>query len=225
MIKVQKSQNQNSCKYLHLHYYFLHKTMNFFTHFITESIVFGILPIDEYDFELPQKDILLLENIKHLEKKKEFVSSRFLAKKMLEKQGFIYEGLEKNAQNAPFINQTNIHISLSHSDKFTTFVINSENKIGIDIEAPRTSLLSLQYKFLSEKERNFTDNNLILLTYFWCAKEALYKLYQQKKLSFAKDMYIDWENKKAILFPDNDKKQIFNLYHLEYEGFYLVCIY
>ncbi|TAE71719.1 MAG: 4'-phosphopantetheinyl transferase superfamily protein [Bacteroidetes bacterium] len=199
--------------------------MDIFVINIEPTICFGVLPIDEYTFELPKKDSLILENITHQNKRKEFLASRFLAKKMLEKQGIKYIGLDKNIFNAPFIESENIYISLSHSTYFTAFAINHLSKIGIDIESKRPTLFKLQYKFLSEKERLFVNNDLDLLTYFWAAKEALYKLYQQKKLSFAEDMEIDWENKKAILFPNSAQQQFFSIFDWVYEDVFLVCVY
>ncbi len=199
--------------------------MEFFTHYIDTNICVGILPIQHYEYELLEKDKLYVENITHQDKKKEFLASRFLAKQMIEKQGFMYEGLDKNIFNAPSILNENIHISLSHSNHFTAFVISKNNPIGIDIEAKRNTLLKLQYKFLSEKERFFVNNDLELLTYFWCAKEALYKVYQQKKITFAEDMHIDWENKKAILFANTDKKRVFDIFNYMYQNIFLVCVY
>ena len=45
-------------------------------------------------------------------------------------------------------------------------------------------------KYLSDTEFIHADSDLAALGIYWCAKEALYKLYGKKKISFKNSIYI-----------------------------------
>jgi 4'-phosphopantetheinyl transferase EntD len=194
---------------------------------ITQNIEIGIAQVGEFEkTNLVHLDTMFLNEITHLEKQNQFITSRLLAKNIIENQGVIYNGLDKNQNNAPILPHQNWYISISHTQSYTSFVVDKYNPVGIDIEQNnRLVLLKLQHKFLSEKEKAFTQNNIDLLTFFWSAKEALYKLYQNRGLIFKDDMHIDYENKKAILFPNTEKQQIYEIFEDICQEYCCVCVY
>ena len=55
-------------------------------------------------------------------------------------------------------------------------------------------ILWIKHKFLSLDELEKVTS-LEELTLFWCAKEALYKLYGEKELIFNEQLFVDVKNK------------------------------
>lgn len=81
-------------------------------------------------------------------------------------------------------------ISFSHSKEFVLVAI-SNQPIGVDIEKITPRILKLKHKFMNEDELFHVDiENPEDITFFWSAKEAIYKLYEKGNLDFCDDMHI-----------------------------------
>jgi len=76
-------------------------------------------------------------------------------------------------------------------------------------------------KFLSESELLSVDKNQEIrsLCTFWCAKEALYKLYGFRKLDFREQILVDpfVVKEKGNLTASILVKEKSTIYHLEYQ--------
>ena len=86
------------------------------------------------------------------------------------------------------------HISVAHSGKFAALIFSREQEVGIDIEQVRPRIIQLADKFLSPGEEAYNTADPLQaerLCLIWCAKEALYKLYGRKNLSFRTHMQIE----------------------------------
>ena len=126
----------------------------------------------------------------HPKKKIEFLASRILIRRLCEFLNVPYQGIWKDKCGKPHLRNSTHHISISHSYPYVLCMLDKVQPCGIDIEAPREKLLRIKHKFLNQKEQSHAAQDIDLLCQYWCAKEALYKLYGRKKLSFAKDIYI-----------------------------------
>lgn len=76
------------------------------------------------------------------------------------------------------------HISITHSFNFSGIIV-SDHNVGIDIEKQRDKIQIIAHKFI-DYENNFLnkENEARKLTIIWGAKEALYKMFPPRGLSF-----------------------------------------
>jgi phosphopantetheinyl transferase len=168
-----------------------------------------------------------LQTITHPQKQLEFLASRLLIKTLLSNQFIDYQGIIKNQFNQPALFSLPHQVSLTHCKDYTATILHPSKAVGIDMELIREQIRRIQSKFLSEKELAFADNDLEKLTLLWTVKEALYKLYGQKKLTFKNDMAVEvFEIQqsgrvKAILFPQNTDYQIFNFAYQRIDDYFL----
>lgn len=197
------------------------------------EIHLGLWQIKETLEELLEKlalnviDKNYLEAISHPQKQLEFLASRLLIKTMLNTLSIDYQGVIKNELNRPALFEHTYHISLTHCKDYTASILHPSRAVGIDMELVREQTRRVQHKFLNAEELAFADNNLEKLTLLWAVKEALYKLYGQKKLTLKGDMSVQpfelAEKGKltAILFPQNIDYQIFTFAYQRIEDYYL----
>jgi 4'-phosphopantetheinyl transferase len=73
---------------------------------------------------------------------------------------------------------------------YVAAVINPSSAVGIDMEKMSDKLQRTARKFLSAPEFTHANNELPALCAYWCAKEAVYKQYGKKKISFKDDISI-----------------------------------
>ena len=84
------------------------------------------------------------------------------------------------------------HISISHSYNFSTIVISSI-EVGIDIEKQRSKIIKIAPKFVGYETFYLNKNDpsqIKKLTWVWCTKEALYKLYGTPGINFKKHFMV-----------------------------------
>jgi len=73
-------------------------------------------------------------------------------------------------------------------------MISKKGAVGIDIELIKEKVERIAEKFMRPQEMDFidTDRNRIAQLYVcWCAKEAVYKCYGQKEVSFADNILLE----------------------------------
>jgi phosphopantetheinyl transferase len=68
--------------------------------------------------------------------------------------------------------------------------IHPDKPVGIDLEQPRPKLLTVMRRVLTDDEWLDGANNLLKLCVYWCAKEALYKIYGKRSLVFTEQILI-----------------------------------
>lgn len=159
-----------------------------------DNITLGIWEISETkeelmeEINLSKKDLKELDEIKIQSKKLQWLCVRMLLKNMLGYQPqIIYTNKGK-----PFLGNSQLKISVSHSDKFVALIINKKEETGIDIEKISNKPFRIKNKFLSSNELlDITDlDTLEKLHVYWGAKESLYKVYGEKEIIFKEDLFI-----------------------------------
>ena len=131
-----------------------------------------------------------LEAISHPQKIREWLASRILLKMLAEQFGIFYEGTHKDEHGKAFLINNNSHISLTHTLDYVAAVIKLSSAVGIDMEKMSDKLRRTARKFLSDAEFEHANNELSVLCIYWCAKEAIYKQYGKKKISFKNDITV-----------------------------------
>ena len=179
--------------------------------------------------QLPASDLVEWHTIRHPRKSLEWLASRAALAAILNEVGLSVPGLRKDDKGKPYLNNDAYHISLANSYPYGIAMVHRCAPIGIDIELPSDKLLRTQHKFLSPAELEMADNRISHLCVHWCIKEALYKLYGRKLLSFKDQIRIhslrftnSIRAEAEIVDPTHD-----GLHHLEgtiIDGFYVMYV-
>lgn len=139
---------------------------------------------------LSENEIALIDSIRHPQRKLHWLSSRVLVRTLLQTDHFIQ--LESDMNGKPVIRNFPVELSLSHSAEYSALLISKKYKVGIDIEKMNPKVLRIRHKFMSEGELQWIEpgNQIAQLYTCWCAKEAMYKLYGEKKLDFRRHLTV-----------------------------------
>ena len=144
-------------------------------------------------------------------KKNDLVKEQFLAvRKTLELENPNFK-IRYDKSGRPSIN-SDLNISISHSNFMAAVVFSSTSKTGIDIELKDTKIVNIKDKFLNESEKlnSEYETNIDYLTKIWTAKESIYKALGIKGISFSDNIIINkLSNKRGrghyINGKENDK--------------------
>ncbi|QXV65655.1 4'-phosphopantetheinyl transferase superfamily protein [Mucilaginibacter sp. 21P] len=158
---------------------------------IDDDTEFALWKIEESAEELYQQLKLDDEEkayTRKLSKSKRYLhwlGTRVLLRKMLKTEEYI--DCKVDAHGKPYLVSLPYHISLSHSFDYAAVMISRTSPVGIDIEQIKEKVERIAGKFMRPEELAFvSDENKIAQLYVcWCAKEAVYKCYGQKEVSFA----------------------------------------
>ncbi len=164
--------------------------------------------------------------IHHPKKKLEWIAGRLALDSILQHMGVRDYQLLKDVHGKPFLSNSNIHVSLANSLPYATAIVSTDVLVGIDIERPSEKLRRVARKFLSSKELDIALTDIDILCFFWCAKEAVYKIHGRKQLSFKDHMYIDVAEIKSGILPVKVRHPDYTAYHtliIERLNEYYVC--
>ncbi len=123
-------------------------------------------------------------------KRLEWMAGRILIRILVEKAGLTYNGLYKDEFGKPFLKDHPHHISLSHSYPHVAAQIDRLQSVGIDVEQPKEKLLKIAHRVLSKSEEIDAGSDIQKNCVYWCAKEALYKIYGKRGLSFSEHLNV-----------------------------------
>lgn len=155
---------------------------------------------------------------KHVNRRREFVATRILRHRV-----FGYSHIHYDINGAPFIEDLG-YISISHSKDRVALGVNTDFKIGLDLEAPRENIMALKHKFVTHEEAEcFNVDDPLEVTKMWSAKEVLYKLAGRKKIVFKRDLLLskDAEGNWLGKIVNDDHYRFVKLGIFEYQDIYL----
>jgi 4'-phosphopantetheinyl transferase len=197
---------------------------------ISENRIWGLWKISE-DRESLEHQIQPFETISpeltNSNKILEFLSSRVLLKELLKKWDVSFEGLTKDDAGKPYLKNSDLHISLSHSYPYVAALIDKQKSVGIDLEQPKEKLFRIAERVLSKQECENAGSDVVKHCIYWCAKEALIKVYGKRHLHLAKELAIEPFElaQKGVLsgsiIADNTTKNYTLDYHV-YDNFVVV---
>ncbi len=133
-----------------------------------------------------QPDATIINPIKRLE----WLAGRVLLRQLTEQVGLTYQGTFKDEYGKPFLKNLPHHISLSHSFPYVAAQIDLQEDIGIDLEQPKSKLLTIAHRILSPTELIDAGQDVVKHCVYWCAKETMYKAYGKKGLHFSDQLHI-----------------------------------
>ena len=150
---------------------------------ISYNTLFLVWQIDEtedwlrQDISLTDMCINRLGTMKSTVHRKGFLSVRHLLKAL----GYTPAALHYDAFGKPHLADGKF-ISITHSHNFAAIAV-GDNPLGIDIEKERPKVQRIAPKFLHSSEHMSEETDRFRTTQ-WCIKEAAYKAFGKKGLSF-----------------------------------------
>ena len=153
----------------------------------------------------------------------EWLAVRHLAKLELGSQSNIV----KDEFGKPFLDNTDLRISFSHSIDIGAFAWSNSGFLGLDVQWMTEKIFRIAHKFANPEEADF--GNLEQLQLIWGAKEAMYKAYGKGGIDFLKNLKIEWGSidrnggrRRGWFEKENERVEFFLEYH--FEGNYLVVV-
>lgn len=205
----------------------LYKTINHNS--TTQILVWEITEsLDELlsNVVLKEKTQVRLNKMKSQMHQRAFLSVRML----LKEAGYTDFELHYDENGKPYFLDGK-HVSITHSHHFSAIIISDET-VGIDIEMQREKIIRIADKFVNYKELNRlkgfdTEDYIKKLTVKWGAKEAIFKIRNEKGISFKDHIrvnsfeIIEKETIAQLHFEGIVKE--FKIIFEEFENFTLVC--
>ncbi len=134
--------------------------------------------------QLDDDEKTFIDQISNGKRHLHWLGTRVLLRKMLLTDDYIDCKVDEHGK--PYLVSMPYHISFSHSFDYAAVMISKNGPVGIDIENVKEKVERIAHKFMSQQELAAidTDNKIQQLYVCWCAKEAIYKCYGQKAVSF-----------------------------------------
>ena len=129
----------------------------------------------------------------HEKRRLEWLSSRML---ICQLSGIAdSSSIIKDSFGKPSLKDSQINISISHTNGYVAAFI-SKKSIGIDIQTIVEKIHRIAHKYLNLKELHAISPEHLteVLHLHWGAKEALYKSYGRKQLSYREDIKINLDH-------------------------------
>ena len=172
------------------------------------------------EVSLNEKSALRLQGMKSEMHQRGFLSVR----KLLQLAGFTDFDLYYDEMGKPHLHHQK-HISITHSHQFAAIII-SNVAVGIDIELQRPKISTIANKFC-DSEFHFLDpekneDYIRKLTVIWGAKEAIFKIQNEKGISFKNHIAVhsfELKSKQnSCKFHFEDSKKDFLIYFEEIQS-------
>ena len=165
-----------------------------------------------------------LQKLRNPQKRLHWLAYRVLLKETL---GCDFE-IRYLDDGKPVLVQPQKFLSVSHSKDLVAVFLSDTQPVGIDIEKISDRIQNLVHKFLNETEQQNSDlSDSSLLHFYWGAKEAVYKLFNQHRLLFAEQIHINSisvEAQTAVAHVKTDHFQAkVQLIYRNIAGYMLVC--
>src|SRR5690554_688105 len=145
-----------------------------------------IMPCDFLSF----REKLSCAVISHPEKCREWKGARIAIKSALDSLKLPYPGFYKDEHGKSHLMDHYGHVSLTHSQGLAAAIFHKEMPVGIDLDFVREKVLRLGPKFLDASEIDFLDDDPLLYTIAWSAKETIYKCQGRKGISLRENILL-----------------------------------
>ncbi|HPS95164.1 MAG: 4'-phosphopantetheinyl transferase superfamily protein [Bacteroidales bacterium] len=137
---------------------------------------------------IPNDEIEELQLTKSVARRREKLAVRALLNELFD--GKVYLGHHDNGR--PFLQNSLIEISISHTNRYVCVLTHPEESVGVDIESLNRDFSAVEKKALSVEEiENLSEKSRNLhLAIHWSAKEAIYKRMSLSDVDFSKQIEI-----------------------------------
>lgn len=179
----------------------------------------------ENSISLYESEKEILAQIKRNKRKLQWLATRYILKSLTNDTEII-----KNKHGKPLLKSKNGFISISHCENYAVAIYSKELNVGVDIEAMREKVIRVADKFLSNAELSFINDSKKVkhLITCWAMKEAAFKWYGKKYVSFKNNIvispfkYNDKLSRIRVKLISPKKKYKLKAFHLNIENHSLV---
>jgi 4'-phosphopantetheinyl transferase EntD len=177
----------------------------FYTHTINQHSRLAMWHIQESEHFFLQK-VPLSRAITHPHKRLQHLAGRYLLQHLY--PGFPFHLIEIADTRKPYVPGDPFHFSISHCGNYAAAVVSTRNRVGIDVETPTARVLRIAHKFMSNDEEvlltaSSLEDEVLLKTLFWSAKETLFKWYSLGEVDFKEHLWL-----QGIQFYNNSIGQL-----------------
>ncbi|MGE0091382.1 MAG: 4'-phosphopantetheinyl transferase superfamily protein [Bacteroidia bacterium] len=169
---------------------------------------------------IPNEELEELGLIRNAARRKEKLAVRALLNKVFD--GKVYLGHHDNGR--PYLQNSLIEISISHTNRFVSILTHPEESVGIDIESLNRNYSAVEKRALSLEELDYlSDRDRDLqLAVIWSAKEAVFKRMSRSDIDFSSQIIVKKFSPREsgeleVIFIDKDGDQ--QEFELNYEIF------
>jgi len=192
---------------------------------VDDDTEFAIWKIEEQaddlynQLQLKDDEKAYYEKLRTSKRNLHWLGARVLLRKMLLTDEYIDCKVDEHGK--PYLVNLPYHISLSHSFDYAAVMISKTRAVGIDIEQVNEKVERIAHKFMRKEELDFIEDayRIQQLYVCWCAKEAVYKCFGQKEVSFVNNILL-----REFRFKDQgflDTKLVKDDINLDYKVGYL----
>lgn len=166
---------------------------------------------------LNAEEALEYGQISHKARKLEWMAARYVQRKLYN------DYLVKDQWGKPHLASSSAHISIAHCTHYAAAIYSKVGPVGVDVEPIHEKVQRIANKFLSEGELQLLDSKNLTASLIaaWSVKEAIYKWYGKKELSFKRNIQLqefslDAQKAKVLFALDNQStiKEV-KMVHLE----------
>lgn len=176
--------------------------------------------------ELTPDSIAKLEGMKSLTHRKGYLAVR----QMLKLSGYHDKNLSYKQTGRPMLHDGK-YITISHSHEYAAILL-SDICMGVDVEKQKDKILKIANKFTPIYEyRTLANDEAIIrkLTLVWAAKEAIYKCFSTKGVSFldhidVHDFDLGASQTQATL-QYKGEKHVYEVFFMEFEDYASAYVY
>ena len=155
----------------------------------------GVWQITETEEELrelssvPSDEMEEISYIKSESLRKQKLAVRCLLDALFEEKVY----LSHHDNGKPYIENSAMNISITHTEKYVAVILNDTEDVGIDIESLDRDFSAVEKKALSEEEIEDLDDDRRneQLAMYWCAKEAVFKRLSHYNVDFAEQIEVE----------------------------------
>jgi phosphopantetheinyl transferase len=142
--------------------------------------------------DLPESEQLIFDSFSNDKRKREFLISRIIIKNYFGE----YQIIKYNKNRAPYL-LNGVNINISHSNNFQVLIFSKNHRVSIDIEEYSERIFRVVNKAFSEQEQSYLKaKDIKEHVKFWCAKEALIKIQDNRGIDFRNKLNLYYENKQ-----------------------------
>ena len=142
------------------------------------------------------------KNVRHPQKQLEWLAARVALRSIFDRMDEPMPPVHKDERGKPWLHKSTYHISLANSFPYGVAILHRYAPVGIDVEQPGDKLLRVQHKYLNCDEMLAVADRSQHACWYWCVKEALYKLYGRKQLSLKDHIAVH-----SLRFSENVRAQ------------------
>ena len=141
---------------------------------------------------VPENELEDLAYTRSAARRREKLATRALLNEIFPEK--LYLGHHDNGK--PYLQNTAMEISISHTNRFVAILLHPDEDLGIDIESLDRDFSAVEKKALSEDELEDLDERkkTLQLAIYWCAKEAIYKRMSVSGVDFAEQIEVEGFN-------------------------------